>query len=135
MTESYMLDTNTASYVIRGTYPAIREKLQSVPMSRICISTITEAELLFGVARRPDARQLRRAVGEFLLLVEIRPWDSAAAKSYAESRDGLERNGAPLGAMDLLIAAHALACGKVLVSNDRAFGRIGHLELADWSKS
>jgi len=67
----YMLDTNAASHIIKGTWPAIRRRLARVPMASVCVSAITEAELLFGVARRPDAPGLATAVGEFLLRLDV----------------------------------------------------------------
>lgn len=131
----YMLDTNTASYIIRGHPPAVREHLRRTPMSDICISTITEAELLHGVARKPEAQHLSLAVREFLLRVEILPWDSDAAANYATLRTECEKEGKSLSAMDLLLAAHALAIGAMLVTSDRAFYKIKHmLTLADWTK-
>jgi len=130
----YMLDTNTASYVIKGTYPAIRKKLAGVPMASVCVSAITEAELLFGVARRPDAPGLATAVGEFLLRLDVLAWDSAAARAYAEVRSRLEGAGTPLGALDTLIAAHAMALGVVLVTGDKAFRKVRKLRVANWAR-
>ena len=131
----YMLDTNTASFIIKGHPIEIREHLLRVSMTSVSISTITEAELLRGLARKPDAKKLAFAVKEFLLRVEILPWDSAAAKAYAVLRTACEREGKSLGAMDMLIGAHAKAQGAVLVSNDQAFYNVEHLlALEDWTK-
>ncbi len=130
----YMLDTNMASYIIKGEPIAVREHLRKVPMSRVCISSITQAELLRGAARKPDARRLPIAVKEFLLRVEILPWDSDAAEIYAHLRTACESEGLSLGTMDMLIAAHSVAAGAVLVTNDRAFYRVKHhLSLEDWT--
>jgi tRNA(fMet)-specific endonuclease VapC len=129
-----MLDTNAASHVIKGAFPAIREKLARVPMENVCVSAITAAELLFGVARRPDAPGLETAVGEFLLRLDVLAWDSAAARAYAGLRSRLERAGRPLGALDTLIAAHALAADAVLVTSDKAFRNVKELKLEDWTK-
>lgn len=130
----YMLDTNTASYIIKGMHPRIRKKLLSVPMVNICISAITEAELLRGVAKKPEAKHLPIAVKEFLLRVEILAWGSAAAKAYAELRTACEKKGKSLGCMDMLIAAHSVADGTVLVTNDKAFYNVDHLlDLEDWT--
>lgn len=74
----YMLDTNTASYIIKGEPAVIRERLRKVPMANVCVSAITEAELLCGVAKKPDAKHLPIAVKEFILRVEILPLDSDA---------------------------------------------------------
>ena len=131
----YMLDTNTASYIIKGNPLEIREHLLRVPMANVCISAITEAELLRGVAKKPEAKRLPVAVNEFLLRVEISPWDSMAARAYAELRTACEIESKPLGTMDMLISAHSKAEGTVLVTNDQAFYNVEHhLTLEDWTK-
>ena len=131
----YLLDTNIASYVIKGRVPHVREHLQRVPMAEVSISAVTEAELRYGVARKPGARHLQLAVEEFLLRVEILPWDSAAAREYATLRASLEDFGIPMGGIDMMIAAHALAVGTTLVTHDRVFHRVKHLTIADWTKA
>ena len=132
----YMLDTNTASYIIKGEPVVVREHLRQVPMASVCISSITQAELLRGVAKKPEAKRLPIAVKEFLIRVDIMPWDSAAAEAYARLRTSCEREGTPLGTMDMLIAAHSVAVGAILVTNDQAFYKIKHdLSLEDWTRS
>src|SRR5216684_3908750 len=131
----YLLDTNIASYVIKGNFPHVRQRLLRVPMSEVGISVVTEAELRFGVARLPQAAKLGIAVEEFLLRVEVLPWDSEAAQHYARIRALLEREGKPMGNFDMMIAAHALAAGAILVTNDRAFRRVKGLIIEDWSKA
>jgi len=129
----YMLDTNTASYVIKGTPPSVRERLLELPMASICISAITQGELLHGVARKPEAIHLPQIVREFLLRVEILAWDSSAAEAYGTLRAECERDGTPLGNLDMLIAAHSVSADAVLVTHDRAFYCVRHrLRLADW---
>jgi tRNA(fMet)-specific endonuclease VapC len=135
MSVRYVLDTNMASYVIKGSYPRVRERLLQVPMAEVGISVITEAELRFGVVRKPEAARLGVAVEEFLLRVEILPWDSAAAKSYAGIRANLEHSGAPMGNLDMMIAAHALAAQAVLVTHDHVFRRMRQLKIEDWTKA
>ena len=130
----YLLDTNTASYVIKGSFPRVRERLLKVPMAEVAISVVTEAELRFGVARRPEAARLKTAVEEFLLRVEVLPWDSEAAQYYAWVRAALERVGQSLGNLDLMIAAQALAAQAVLVTNDRGFRRVKGLKIEDWGQ-
>src|SRR5262245_56517162 len=100
MAVSYLLDTNMASYVIKGNLPRVREHLLKVPMAQVGISVVTEAELRFGVAKKPEASRLKTAVDEFLLRVEVLPWDSAAASQYAAIRTALERTGKPMGNLD-----------------------------------
>ncbi|MEA3469625.1 MAG: type II toxin-antitoxin system VapC family toxin [Thermodesulfobacteriota bacterium] len=133
--QRYMLDTNTASYIIKGKPVAVRYHLQNVPMANVCISTITEAELLRGVAKKPEAKRLPLVVKEFLLRVEILSWDSDAANAYAQLRTACENEGKPLGTMDMLIAAHSVAAGTVLITNDKAFYNVKHrLALQDWTE-
>ena len=130
----YLLDTNTVSYIIKGNRPRVRERLLRVPMAEVGISLITEAELLFGLARRPEATKLKTVVEEFLLRVEVLPWDSEAAQQYARIRATLEGGGDPMGNLDLMIAAQALASGVVLVSSDAVFRRVKGLKIEDWSR-
>jgi tRNA(fMet)-specific endonuclease VapC len=130
----YLLDTNTASYAIKGNVARVREQLLKIAMAEVGISVITEAELRFGVARLPSAIRLKDLVEEFLLRVEVLPWNSAAANRYAEIRAALERSGKPIGNMDMLIAAHALSAEAVLVTHDRVFRRVKGLKIEDWSK-
>ncbi len=133
--QRYMLDTNMASYIIKGKPETTREWLRSVPMSKVCISAITEAELLRGLAKNPEAKRLPIAVKEFLLRVEILSWNSDVANTYAQLRTACENEGKPLGTMDMLIASHSLAIGAVLITNDKAFYNVKHhLILEDWTK-
>lgn len=135
MTGRYLLDTNIASYIIKGNIPAVRRRLVRVPMAQVAISTVTEGELRYGVARRVGATRLETIVEEFLLRVTILPWDTEAARHYGQLRASLEREGTPIGSLDLMIAAHALAAGLILVTNDQAFTRIKRLKIQDWTKS
>ena len=131
----YMLDTNTASYIIKGKPAVIRQHLLRVPMASLCVSAITEAELLRGVAKKPEAKQLPVLVEEFLLRVDILPWDSAAAAAYAQLASACEKMGKPLGALDMLIAAHAMASDCILVTRDKAFHmHRQRLKLEDWTR-
>ncbi len=129
----YLLDTNTVSYIIKGNRPRVRERLLRVAMAEVGISVITEAELLFGLARRPDATNLKTVVEEFLLRVEVLSWDSEAAQQYSKIRATLEGAGEPMGNLDLMIAAQALALDLVLVSSDAVFRRVRGLKIEDWT--
>lgn len=130
-----MLDTNIASYLIRSGNAALRSRLRAFPLALVSVSAITEAELLYGLARRPDASSLRIAVEGFLRHVDIAPWDSAAAAAYGTLRAVLEARGTPLGNLDTLIAAHALATDSVLITNDKALRRTRELRTEDWTKA
>lgn len=119
-----MLDTNAASAVIKGRAPELTALLERRPF---CVSVITEAELRYGLARRPASTALATIVDRFLCAVDVRAWSSVAASRYGILRARLEAVGKPLGALDLLIAAHALAEGCELVTADRAFSQVPEL--------
>ncbi|NHQ86778.1 type II toxin-antitoxin system VapC family toxin [Iodobacter sp. HSC-16F04] len=129
----YMLDTNTVSHLIKA-HPQVAQRIQAVPMASLCISAITEGELLFGLAKRPDAKRLHLAVREFLLRVEVLPWDSHAAERYGVTRVEMAQYGKSLAPLDCLIATHALSIGAVMVSNDQAFKHMPGLLLEDWTQ-
>jgi len=135
MAVRYLLDTNTASYIIKGNFPRVRERLLKVPMAEVGISVVTEAELRFGVERLPEAVKLKTVVEEFLLRVEVLPWTSETAQHYARLRATLEREGEPMGNLDLMIAAQAMAADAVLVTHDRVFRRVKGLGVEDWTKA
>lgn len=129
----FMLDTNIASFIVRGGNATLQANLRAHPIADTCMSAITEGELLFGVAKRPEASAIKAAVHGLLQLVAVMPWDSHAAQAYGALRASLERQGTPLGNLDTLIAAHAIATGSVLVTNDKALMRTPGLEAKDWS--
>jgi tRNA(fMet)-specific endonuclease VapC len=130
----YLLDTNTVSYIIKGNRPRVRERLLRVAMAEVGISVITEAELLFGLVRKPEATKLKTVVEEFLIRVEVLPWDSEAARQYSKIRATLEGSGEPMGNLDLMIAAQALASDLALVSSDAVFRRLKGLKIEDWNR-
>ena len=132
MTFRSMLDTNIVGGLIRG-HPEISRRVIAAPMTSLCISAITLGELQFGLSRRPEAKRLRAAVGEFLLRVESLPWNDAVASRYGVLRADMENKGKSLGALDMLIAAHALAANALLISNDAAFKQVGGLKVEDWT--
>jgi tRNA(fMet)-specific endonuclease VapC len=131
----HLLDTNVASYIIKGNNASVDRWLAKVPVESVFISTVTEAELRYGLARLPEATRIQALVEDFLHTVTILPWDSEAAKQYGWLRATLEREGRPMENLDMMIGAHALAEGAVLVTNDRAFARIKKLKVADWTKA
>ena len=88
--------------------------------------------MLYGLARKPGATNLQTAVREFLMRVDVLAWDSAAATRYGVLRAALEASGTPLGNLDTLIAAHALATDAVLVTRDQAFARVPTLVVENW---
>lgn len=130
----HMLDTDIASYIIKGRSPSLEAKLAELSPTQTCISVVTRAELLFGLTRLPAAHRLRLAVKHFLRLVRSLPWDDEAAEWYAGIRHQLEGGGQPIGELDMMIAAHSLSAGAVLVTNnERHFSRIeAPLRLVNW---
>jgi tRNA(fMet)-specific endonuclease VapC len=134
MAVRYLLDTNIASCIIKGNSPAVDRRLVKVAMAQLAVSAVTEGELRFGAARLPHATRLHKMIEDFFLRVAVLPWDSGAAQQYGGLRAALEREGQPMGNLDAMIAAHALALDAVLVSNDHAFARIKRLKLVDWTK-
>ena len=129
----YMLDTNTVSHLLRK-HPEVSRRLVAVPITNLCISAITQGELLFGLAKRPEAAALHAAVGEFLRRVDVLPWEAATARAYGPVRAAMQREGRVLAPMDLLIGAHALSIDAILVTNDRAFGQLPGLVIEDWTE-
>lgn len=127
-----MLDTNTASYIIRRRSNVVH-RLVAVPMASLYLSSITVGVRMSGLARRPEATVLNETVKELLRRVEALPWEEATARRYGALRSELERQGTGLSQHDVLIAAHALAVGAVLATNDWAFSRVPRLQIEDWT--
>lgn len=121
----HMLDTDTSSYLIKEKSPAIEAKLAALVPSMVCISVMTRAELQYELKHLPADHRLRLTVRQFLKIVRILPWDVEAADWYAEIRHQLVSTGQPIGEMDMMIAAHSLSAGAVLVTNNsRHYERI-----------
>lgn len=121
----HMLDTDTASYLIKGKSPAIESRLAALVPSMVCISVMTRAELLYGLKRLPADHRLHLAVRQFLKIVRVLPWDAEAADWYVDIRHQLVSSGQAIGELDMMIAAHSLSAGAVLVTNNsRHYERI-----------
>ena len=127
----FMLDTDTCSFLIRGANPPLRRAVQR-HAENLCVSVVTVAELRFG-AKKKGSPRITEAVSRFLDLVDIVPWTEEAATRYADLRTHLETIGQPIGNMDMLIAASALAEKCCLVTHNLAhFGRVPDLSVEDW---
>lgn len=128
-----MLDTNTCIYLIKQQPPTVIERFLSHPVGAIGVSSITVAELAFGVNKSRQMAKNRLALEQFLAPLEVAVFDHDAALSYGRVRARLEASGSPIGSMDLLIAAHALSLGVRLVTNNlREFRRVPGLKLENW---
>ena len=132
----YMLDTDTCSYAIKLKEPALLAKIQlGLTNDTLAISVVTRAELLYGLALVPKATSLKKAVLAFLDYIHCLEWPVPAAEFYAKSRCEQKLSGKPIGYMDTLIAAHALAENLILVThNTKHFERIEGLKMEDWTK-
>ena len=127
----YMLDTDISSYLIRGDPPEVLEQLRK-HLNEVCISCITEAELQYGAMKRGN-RLLTQKVILFCDLIPCIDWTQATAKIYAGIRTDLEAQGTPIGSMDMLIAASALAENVTLITNNVAhFSKVRGLKIENW---
>lgn len=134
MAVRFLLDTNTVSFHIRRSSPALQRRLRRTPARQVGLSVVTEMELRYGLARNPGLKAAP-LVREFLDGITILPLTSDAARRYAIIRATLEAKGRPIGPLDLMIAAHALALGATLVTNDLdEFTRVPGLACVDWTK-
>ncbi|MGO9490704.1 MAG: PIN domain-containing protein [Terracidiphilus sp.] len=135
MIRLYMLDTNTVSYILKDTSPAARARLSTLgPNEAACLSCITEAELWYGLDRISRGDRRRNALRAFLGRLQVLTWGREEAVIYGAFRAKQEALGKPLGPLDTQIAAHAIAVGAVLVSNDAAFkNAVGLPALAAWA--
>ena len=128
----YLLDTNICIYIINQRPPHVLERFRQEAIGDVGISSITAAELAFGVAKSGSERN-HRALEKFLAPLEIASFAEAASWCYGTLRAGLERVGQPIGSLDTLIAAHALALRVTLVTNNVSeFTRVQGLKLENW---
>ena len=131
----YMLDTNICIYVIKHKPESVFRKLKKIKPEDVCISSITYAELAYGVEKSSQPERNRLALSMMLSSIEIVAFDDSAADEYGEIRAGLERKGTPIGSLDMLIAAHARSLGCTLVTNNtKEFCRVEGLEVVNWVK-
>lgn len=130
----YMLDTNTIAYAKNKRPPSVLARLLQHDPSEICISSITMAELEFGIFNSSKPDQNRLALMLFLSRIEILPFDAKAAYEYGDIRQKLKSSGMLISGNDMLIAAHARSLGLILVThNTKEFSRVDRLQLEDWA--
>jgi len=130
---SYMLDTNICIYLIKKQPESVLLKMQAHMQNGLCISSITLAELKHGVFASAAVEKNNIALNQFLSIIEILNFDDEAAFEYGKIAADLKRKGTPIGPMDTLIAGHALATGKTLVTNNvKEFGRVIDLKVENW---
>lgn len=130
----YLLDTDICIYVINARPAKVLARFRQERLGAIGISSVTAAELAYGVTKSGSERN-RRALEMFLAPLEILPFDASAIWQYGELRTELERRGQPIGTLDTMIAAHALALNTVMVTNNiREFSRVPGLRLENWAE-
>lgn len=131
----WLLDTDICIYLIKKKPERLLARLRQVDIRTVAISSITVAELQFGVAKSARPEQNALALAAFLAPLTVESFDDAAAASYGPLRADLERAGTPLGSLDMLIAAHAMALGRTIVTNNtREFERIEGLKIENWAQ-
>lgn len=133
MSQRYMLDTNVVSHIMQGRDATLLARLTQLPVGQVVISSITLAELEYGLHRKAQPVRLRNALIQVLLRMDVLPWDEMVATCYGEFCTALEAQGINLCDCDMMIAAHAVAVGATLVSRDKAFAQVPErLRLEVW---
>ena len=129
----YMLDTNICIYVIKHKPEKVFRKLQTIHPEDVCISSVTYAELVHGVEKSIAVEKNRLALSILLANMEILDFDVDAADCYGKIRAGLEKNGTPIGPLDMMIAGHAQSLGYTVVTNNvKEFSRVSALQIENW---
>ncbi|NJO17471.1 MAG: type II toxin-antitoxin system VapC family toxin [Thioploca sp.] len=131
---NYLLDTNICIYLIKKHPPSVIARFKELSLGQVGISTVTLAELEYGVKKSQAQERNQLALEEFILPLVVLPFDQRAASYYGDLRASLERAGIPIGPLDLMIAAHALSLEITLVSNNtKEFARVSQLRLENWA--
>ena len=124
MSQRYMLDTNVVSHIMQGRDAALLARLTKVPVGQAVMSSVTLAELEYGLHRKGQPVRLRNALTQVLLRVDVLPWNEEVATCYGEFCATLEAQGINLSDFDMMIAAHAIALDVTLVSRDKVFAQV-----------
>ena len=124
MIQRYMLDTNVLSHIMQGRDAELLARLTRLPVGQVVMSSVTLAELEYGLHCKGQPARLRNALAQVLLRIDVLPWDEAVATCYGELWATLEAQGINLSDFDMMIAAHAVALDVTLVSRDKAFAQV-----------
>lgn len=124
MSPRYLLDTNVVSHIMQGRDAVLLARLTALPVGQVGISSVTLAELEYGLHRRGQPERLRNALAQVLLRMDVLPWDEDVAVCYGALCATLEAKGINLSDFDMMIAAHAVSVGATLVSRDKAFTQL-----------
>ena len=130
----YMLDTNICIYIIKNKPKKVIIELKRHKPSEICVSAITYAELTYGVEKSMAVEKNRLALALLFSNIEVLNFDIKAAIHYGKIRAYLEKQGTPIGPLDMIIAAHAMSLGYTVVTNNiKEFERVPDLKLENWA--
>ena len=130
----FMLDTNICIYIIKRKPLNVIDRFKRTEISQIGISSITLSELIYGVSKSSKPEQNRMALTQFIAPLEVLPYDDESSQYYGDLRFHLEKQGTPIGALDMLIAAHALSVDCTLVTNnEKEFVRVPNLKIVNWT--
>ncbi|CUS36282.1 Ribonuclease VapC [Candidatus Nitrospira nitrificans] len=120
--KSVMLDTNTASYIVKPGYPNVLYWLERTSRTqKITMSAVTRGELIYGLALKSFPKVLTAAVNDLLHQVSVLPWDASVSDTYGKARAWFRQQGMTLAALDMMIAAHAIAENATLITSDTSF--------------
>jgi tRNA(fMet)-specific endonuclease VapC len=134
MSNLYLFDTDTCSYIMKRSHPALLARLLQVDLEDIAISVVTEAELLYGVKLSTKPTLAKASFDGFIKHMRVISWSREAAEHYADIRADLHKRGKMIGANDLMIAAHARSLESTLVTkNEKEFRRVRGLAIENWS--
>lgn len=129
----YSLDSNVCIDYLTGRYPSVVARLQALEPSDLCLSSIVVAELRYGANKSARPRRNHRILDTLIDEIPCREFDASAASAYGKVRAALERKGRPIGPNDLLIAAHVLSLGLILVSDNlQEFKQVRGLRVENW---
>ena len=132
----WLLDTNICIYLIKKKPERLLHRLREVDIAAVSVSAVTVAELQYGVAKSARPEQNALALAAFLAPLGVDTFDDGAAAAYGQLRADLERVGTPIGSLDMLIAAQALASGRIVVTNNtQEFRRVAGLKVEDWTEA
>ncbi|MDP3561145.1 MAG: type II toxin-antitoxin system VapC family toxin [Legionellaceae bacterium] len=130
----YMLDTNMCIYIIKQHPERVLKKFITLPIGDVCISSITLAELTYGVYKSQHQKKNKMALSQFLSPLDIMPFEEGTSEYYGKLQSYLEKQGTPIGSLDTMIAAHAQCLDSILVTNNKKeFTRVPDLNIEDWS--
>jgi len=130
----YLLDTNICIYIIKKRPAGVLKKFESLSLGDVAISSITLAELYYGIMKSSNPKKNQEALDKFLIPLEILEFDYNATIEYGKIRADLEKKGTPIGPLDTLIASHAKSLNLTLVTNnEKEFERIPELKIENWT--